>query len=68
MRSLTFPMPSTRSRRQLQSCCMLNDLGGEFDNFREDELGIFDDNNPLNGSPYVTEPIRPSAAAESAKA
>lgn len=31
---------------------MLNDLGGEFDNFREDELGIFDDNNPLNGAPY----------------
>jgi hypothetical protein len=39
---------------------MLNDLGGEFDNFREDELGIFDDNKPLNGAPYVTEPIRPS--------
>jgi len=45
---------------QMKLVTLLNDLGGEFDNFRIDELGVFDDNNPLTGAPYVTETIRPA--------
>jgi hypothetical protein len=45
---------------QQKLVALLNDLGGEFDNSRQDQLGVFDDNNPLNGASYVTEPIRPA--------
>jgi hypothetical protein len=45
---------------QVKLKSLLADLAGEFDASRKDELGIFEDQNPLNGETYVTEPVRPA--------